>query len=439
MKVGVIGPHNSVFEVECTITQAGLPVVVLPLNYQFYTEVPGILGKHQKEVDAVLFTGQIPFDYAMRYTQPEKPWGYLIRDKLSLALTLFKAGYVKKYNITKISIDNCEERLLYDTYRDIGYNRDEILVKLSSHSIFSSSYIKELIDFHTNHYQHRETLCCITGVDYVCRELEKTGVPCIMNSKSYDTIVQEINRLLMNLKIKYNASDDFATMSIDIDFLEEHPVYSRNVIQLLHLKNQVKDYIYIFAQKIGASIFDITGDKFYLCTNIGAILNETDELRRVEMFEAILEIDLIKNVFIGVGVGATAFQSQYHADLAKRHAKTFGISSIYMVHNDRGIAGPIVAGTEKSCKIVMDRDMKTIAQQTNIGVKTISKLDLLIRQYGIEFVTPKQLSALYGCSLRNMHRLLCKLENAGYVVEVGQETQECAGRPSRIFKINIGH
>lgn len=436
VRLGIIGPCNSVSEVIETIGRVGLPVDVVPLSYDILTEIPDILGRHQLELDGILFTGQIPFDYAIHYVQAERPWGFLAKDKLSLVFTLLKAGFVKKYDITKVSVDNCEEHLVFDAYKEIGYDREHLHVVFSDHSLFSDSYIEDLIKFHKERFRSDEVACCITGVDAVYRGLTREGVPCMMNSKSSDTIIREINKLLMSVQFDTSDTERFAAIIVELELLEDHPVYGRNILQLMHIKNRLRDIVYVYAQKIGAAIVDVQGERFCMFARPQSLINETDGLRCFSMLEAVQLEDLVKNTFVGAGIASNAFLSQQNAELAVRRARSFSTSCMFVVYEDRRINGPIVAST-KNRALVLDRDMQIVAEHSGVGIKSVNHLDSLIRQYGIEFITPSRLAMLYGGSMRNIHRILQKLEDSGYVHTVGKEHRSGPGRPERIIRINL--
>ena len=128
MRLGVIGPAGSVKEACAVIETMGTPVELVRLPYSTYIQVVEILEREQRGLDAVLFTGEVPYKYAVRHIREERPWGFTPKDELSLAFTLLKAGYSKKYDITKISVDNISPQLLYQAYHQLGYEKQQIQV-----------------------------------------------------------------------------------------------------------------------------------------------------------------------------------------------------------------------------------------------------------------------------------------------------------------------
>lgn len=78
-----------------------------------------------------------------------------------------------------------------------------------------------------------------------------------------------------------------------------------------------------------------------------------------------------------------------------------------------------------------------ISARSGISLRSLELLELVVRQYGLEYATPAQLCAVSGISPRNMNRILNKLEDAGYVAVVGKESRVSLGRPGRIIKISF--
>jgi len=109
MKLGVVGPARSVDEVRQIIVDRHMPIEFVPLVYEKYTDAVEIVKREQKELDAILFTGMLPFEYVSHYIRAECPWGAPPKDKLSLAFSLLKASVLQGYDITKISFDNVDD------------------------------------------------------------------------------------------------------------------------------------------------------------------------------------------------------------------------------------------------------------------------------------------------------------------------------------------
>ena len=61
MKIGVIGPQDSVLMVINEVEKTNIAVECTPLIYSHYRETQEIVEKNQDESDGLLFTGTTPF------------------------------------------------------------------------------------------------------------------------------------------------------------------------------------------------------------------------------------------------------------------------------------------------------------------------------------------------------------------------------------------
>jgi len=435
MKLGIIGPQDSVQEAKSYVNSTGLPVNILELSYERFTEVPQLLQLHQMEVDAILFTGAVPYTYALHYSAPTCFWHVVPKDKLSLAFSLLQAGFIKHYDLTKISIDSYDD-LIMETYNELQYSPADIYVAVAPKNIFAKHYLDDVLSFHIKQYKRGKAKCIVTGLEIIYKELTAQNIPCIMVRKVFDTILHELNRVLINGKI-VEKNNKFVILSIYVDFLEEHPAFEGNVLHMLNLKNNIKNSIYIFAQNIEAGIFEQSENRYFLCANSEKVLLETENYQKNTLLQTIAKNEIVKNVFIGIGEGQNVSLAQKHATLAEEHARKLGCNCTFVIDAKKKIFGPLVC-SDSNQNNTIERDFTTISQQSSVSIQCLNKLYFIIKRYGIDTTTPKQLARLYGGSERNINRILAKLEDAGYVQFLGKEARTSAGRPSKLVKIRLG-
>lgn len=437
MNLGIIGPKTSVAEAITYLEKVGLPLLVTALAYDSYTQVPQLLDKSQKNLDAVLFTGMVPFNYAMCFVQPQCPWDVIPLDKLSLVFTLLKAGFVKKFDITRISIDNYDG-LIGEAYRELNYSLDDVSIILAPNNIFDKNYLQDLLDFHLSQYRAGRTNCVLTGIEFVYNSLSELNIPCMMISKAFDAVIQATNKLLLRQNIDKLENIRIVTLAVYIEYLEDHPAHERNILQILHYKDKVRDSLYVFAQKTGAAIFESGENKFYLCLHGDYLTAETQNFSSLEIIQVISSVELVKHIFVGIGIAQTAFQAKQHAELGIQHCRKIGRSCAFILDAEKNIFGPVIYGKSTENFVQLDVDLHTIAARSGVSVQALSRLYAIIRQYGLETATTKKLAQLYGSSERNLHRILLKLEEAGYVKQTGQENILGPGRPRKIIQFNLG-
>ena len=436
MKLGIIGPVGSVSEACSVIEAIRTPVELCQLPYSVYTEVVDILNKEQKQLDAILFTGEIPYRYAIRYVREECPWSFTPKDEPSLVFTLLKAGYIKHYNITRVCVDNITPQMIYGAYRQLGYEPNQVRVVFAPCSLYSPNYIENLLEFHQMQLKDGQVSCSITGIESVCEHLQSNNLPCLMNSKAFDSILKEFNRIWLNYTMHQTSVHEIVVIAVDIIYLENHVIYDQSIIQMLHIQNQVQEKIYAYAQSIRAAVFKKDECLFYLCfSNIGD--NIHNQINTCILIDEITKIELVHKVYIGIGITDSASKAQYLSDLGRRYARTYGTSCAYVVNNVDKIVGPLTS-SHRSPAFNKTKDYSVIAERANVSVGVICKIDTIMRRNGLEYITPTKLAKLYGGNERNLLRILNKLEKAGYVRIIGKEQSSMPGRPGRLIQFNFG-
>lgn len=113
-------------------------------------------------------------------------------------------------------------------------------------------------------------------------------------------------------------------------------------------------------------------------------------------------------------------------------------SMVYLVENNNRFFGPIFKRSDpKTDPAIATNRLSELSKSTKIGIQTLVQLDSVLRQNNIDVITPIELASLMGTGIRNINRLLLKLEAAGCMTVVGKEAKETLGRPGRIIKISL--
>lgn len=435
IKIGIVGPQSSVDKIVKAIVENTMYVEPIPLAYEEFSDAVGILQKCQETLDCILFTGSTPYRYVSHFLHATCPWEYLPQSQLSLVCSLLQAAHTMGWDISRTSFDSYAKKLVYSAYKEIGYERDDTELFFAGFTLTDPSYIELLCQFHKQMYQSGKVACCITGIEKVQMHLQNEKIPCIIIRNATEVIVQQVNKLRLDLQIK-KADTKLCAAAIEIVYRGEHSAYSQNILQVYYHKSSVCEQIYMYAQKLGAAVVELSKDCFYLFTTKAAIQNNTEDFKRFDLLSNLLSQDIVQNVFIGVGLGSDAYQSQCNSDTARRHARQSGIDSLYVMQENGRMIGPITVSAKDDERLV-DEALYHISAKTGIGIKTLSQLDSILSQYQVRDTTTRALAELYGVNMRSMNRILLKLEQAGYVTVVGKEATAGLGRPGRIMRINL--
>lgn len=436
MKVAIIGPGKSLQYVRNVIEKNYLYLETEYLEYTTYHQVVDILRLSEREFDGILFTGTTPYLYANQYLKPSVPWEYLPRNIISFLSALLKAGYMNSINIAKISVDSYDTDIIYDTYQEIGYSKDDISIYKAGCSLSGPNYLEDVLAFHKNNFQMKKVFLCVTGMTYILEKLTALQIPCVKIEPSNEVILQQISKLRLCYQLKVNEESKLVVMKICFASPTENSVYSSSQTFLFKGRVNVLEAVYLFAQKIGAAVIENTGGICYIFTTKAAIETETCHFTRLELLDFHRSREIVPHIFIGVGFGTDASEAKSNADLGCLKSQKGGIDSYYVVYENNRIVGPITNICKEEKKIV-DEPLFNISQKTGISIASLHKLESLINQYHIETITPKRLSELLGISARSMNRILLVLEDNGYAEIVGKASDDAPGRPSRLIRLHL--
>ncbi|MGL5347612.1 MAG: hypothetical protein ACRDA3_09690, partial [Peptostreptococcaceae bacterium] len=253
MKIAIIGSRKSIEIVKSTITKGYFFIEPVFFTFCNYSEVLDILKASEGEVDAILFTGYTTYKYASNFLKPIVPWEYIPRDRMSFVYTILKAIHINKYDISKISIDSYDEKVIYDTYKEIGYEREDIHIYKSKYDILSEDYFEKLADFHMACFRNNKVNLCVTCIFDVYEVLIKNNIPCVHVDYSKDIIMEYINKLRLRYQLKISEDSNLVTLNISVEILEENSIYSKNELQKLKYMNKIHESIYSYSQRLGAA------------------------------------------------------------------------------------------------------------------------------------------------------------------------------------------
>ena len=135
-------------------------------------------------------------------------------------------------------------------------------------------------------------------------------------------------------------------------------------------------------------------------------------------------------------MGESNQTAKFNAESALRNAHRAKMTCAFMVR-EQTIYGPITPFSHRRVQSSSQQRLLEISARSGVSLRSLEQLETVVRQYGMEYATPAQLSKISGINSRNMNRILNKLEDAGYVSVVGKESRVSLGRPGRIIKIHF--
>lgn len=435
MRIGIIGPAESVHIVMKEAEKADLPLTCVPLAYRQYFESPDIVEKNRDRVDAFLFTGSTPYSYTLLHMQPEELWGVLPRSVNALLCAMLKTTHQGGHDISKISVDSYDEETLRSAYAEIDLGEKDLVILAHQFLVGRTAYIDQLFQFHRDNVLSGRARFCLTGIQAVYELLQKEGIPVTKAFATSEIILQQLQRLYLLHMADAAKEHRVSVLSIQLKFSQERSLYGKSDLQFFLYKTKAMNEIYAFAQKIGAAVEGHDNEQCRLYTTESIIEAETRGFTQLSLLQDLERLEGIMTVSIGIGIGTVAADAKYHADFGKGRAVNTSRSSIFIVYDDHTIVGPIVTSSRKTPKVLVDRELNSVSRKTGVGIERLHQLDKAVRMRGIDSATSCELAELCGMTPGNMNRMLGKLEKNGFARVIGKQPSWPLGRPSRIFQL----
>jgi len=391
----------------------------------------------EKELDALLFTNKISFELINSSMISSIPWVYINKSENLLLTTLLNLSLVKNRNITTLSIDTYDQKTIDKIYSRIGIHEYNTIA-IADYDIFKQNFINYLVEFHKEHYNSNMKTTCITTLIQVADKLKESSIPCVHLKATDERIKDAINHLALKIQSKENEKSQTVVIAIKIDPINEYSLLNENEYQILLEKTKVTQKIYLFAQKIQASVVEVGIDQYFLFCTKSILETETDHFKKLDILTDVSN-DTSSTISMGIGYGITVREAKYNAQKGMKSSLNSKGNRAYIVYNNETI-GPI-ASQYQSLKnrddIMLDQKYNTIASAVNISVNTIFKLHCIIDETHKNSFTSKELSGHLDITPRSVNRILNKLEEKGYAEIIGKKIISNIGRPSRIIKLNF--
>ncbi|MCH4890160.1 hypothetical protein EZV73_21445 [Acidaminobacter sp. JC074] len=411
--------------------------VFLVDSYINYKESKSAIVKMKdavKKADITLFCGKLTYSWFNKNIIFSDNVGYIPKNTETFLRALMEAVY-KGYDIENISVDGFTLDSVRDLYHDFGNEKKDTNIRCHESTGFEDLFLENTFNFHKNLYLNQSVKTCMTSMPDVYDMLINEKIPCVLIHSTDSLIKATFEKLKLKKLLNDKSGNDLVFIAIDNTIPDESLNYDDDY-QLVQERINVANQMYLFSQLINGAIEEINLRRYVITTKFKHLAEETDQLRNIILFDMIGE-NTTSYLSMGIGFGDTAREARHNAHMGMRKARKKDVSSAYVVYSKDRIEGPIYRKNKPDKDKVLDESHLIAAQKTGLSVNTIFKLKAQIDKHGKNVFTVKELSSYCNLSLRSMYRVLEKLESGGYISDVGKKMKDQAGRPGRLFRIEI--
>jgi hypothetical protein len=420
MILGVIGPSLIVEKFQ--IVSRDLPqLTIRPMLYETMLDAPSIAAGNQSDVDALYFSGVLPYFMAASVVQPVVPWFYLERPTSGLSFAFLEAR----------AFIGDDVRFSIDTFSDLDINDSMLDCHFPIGAIYtyplkpSERYHDELVEFHLSHFRAGRTTFCVTCAYVAYRRLQEMSVPVFFVSPSVSSVREALTASLR----AFGVSDkDHLKLVVGLFLPEKLPVQLNQYEQAMR---SIHRTISAYAKKKGILLFQRSASIFQSVQTYSQFLMETNSFGRVPVIDEILESTPDIRLRIGYGIASNITTAERYAEKALDMGFRKDGNECHLFDGESGWS----VGERRPSYILAapDPDFQEISGKLGITPATLSRylkaFDLLDAPF-----SAADFSHVLGLQAKSARKILARFRTAGLIVIESSRASLRKGRPEILYR-----
>jgi len=431
IRIGVVGPGDSVALIEEVAVEYLDRMSVTGYIYEDASEVPELIAQNDPAVDMWMFSGKVPYRYAIAVKRSAKPKLYMPHTGTSIYRVLL---YLAKEQIPvgSMSFDTFSHQEIVETFDDAETPLPRIFVNDYDGVVSASALTK----FHLDLWNAGETKVAVTCFYATYQELKRQGVTAFRIWPTKSNIRTMLDLAVSKADAILSKAGQIAIQHISIDGFDD---FSRDAVSgyaVLKVELQLHEILLGFAESVKGAIVMQGNGRFTIYSTRGVMEEITRGFSHMPITEEIGRC-LPISVSGGIGFGDTAYNANENAMIALGLAHRKGKSKWMVVLDDQTVIGPLDSELQIKYSIRSKAaDTLLLAKQLNVSGTTLNRLISVFAKIDGETLGAETLARHLSMTERNARRLLGTLSAHGMAVEAGEEYRG-AGRPRKMYRIDV--
>lgn len=430
IRIAIVGPSDSVSLAYAVARERNDILAPQVIIYQDAAQVPEIMQARCPEFDMWLFSGIVPYHYALSVAT-HKPVFYIPHTGSSLYRALFEITYIKKRKLHRISFDTYSQGDVEETFKDINLPLPTIYVKPFADVVSAK-------DFASHHYelwQAGKIDIAVTCFLATYEKLKELGVPVIRVWTTRSNIRTTLDVAINSCLAQRFKGTQLAIQEIAIDEYD-NIVRASSSYNVKRMEMCLYKILIDYAEMLKGSLVS-RGDGQYTLYSTRGILEEiTNELTVIPILEEI-SCQVKAAVSGGIGFGVTAYDAEQNAFRALGIAQQKGTGLWLAVNDDREVIGPLSSAVYLKYSVQADAAAcKRVADELNLSVTTVNRLLAVIDKLDKDTIGAEELAVYLTITARSARRILTIMVANG-LAELAGEEMLAKGRPRKLYKINV--
>lgn len=428
-RLAIVGPADSVNLINSVAQEKEEMLFPLPIAYRDASEVPMILQTRSQEADIWLFSGIVPYRYALTVPRWTKPLLYIPHTGSSLYRAFVQITQSRTMPLDNISFDTFNRWEIEEIFRDLEMSLPTFHIKQYS-GIISA---EELTGFHRLLWEKGKTQVAITCFSKTYEELKALNIPAFRISPTRDSIRAALDTAMRMAEARRFLESQIAVGHVAIDNYEKLVRDAGSSYDVNRTEIRLYEVLVDFAQQIGGSVIPQGGGNYIIFTTRGQIAEITQDFTMLPFLNTINQ-KLTVHLTGGIGFGVTAYQAEENARMAQGLARRQGPGRWMIVTDDRTAIGPINATAPlRSLSGANGRKLKALAKRLQVSPMTLDRLIAFAAQLGAGAAGNSEIAAWLEVTPRSTRRIMSALREEGLIYLCGEEATG-RGRPRKTYR-----
>ena len=429
--LALVGPRDSVELIQEVAAEYETRIYSVPCIYEDASEVPTIIKRNDAEIDLWIFSGKVPYQYAVESQLATKPLFFVSHTGTSI-YRVFLQLLKEQSSIGSMSFDTFSHKEIAETFADAQIPLPELFVNDYS-GIVSAG---ELTRFHLDLWQAGKSAAAVTCFYATYLELKRQGVKAFRIWPTKNNIRATLNLAISKADAIFSKAGQIAIQQVAIDEYDDFSREAESGYSVLKVELQLHEFLLNLTEKVQGSIVMHGNGRFTIYSTRGAMEEIT---RGFSYMPGTLELGRRFSVGVsgGLGFGDTAYAANENATIAMGLARRKGRNHWMVVLDDKTVIGPL--NSELSLNYSMrsnPEDLREMAGKLNISGMTLNRLFSVFAKIDGATLGAETLAKYLSMTERNARRIMGNLVEQGLAFEIMQENSG-SGRPRKIYRLDF--
>lgn len=252
---------------------------------------------------------------------------------------------------------------------------------------------------------------------------------------SPDNYISEVRRLILSWHMKEKAKEGSVIIRIHAELSGDYYLNRKTMVQSVLDLAKLAEQIVLFAQLVSGAYLRMGEQDFAVICSYEVLSDTTDRFSHFDLLAQVYGGTPYR-LAVGIGTGLHFQQALANAELGTQRAWEEGSNRAYLVYAEDRFVGPIQPNELMHVKrSQFDPQLLKVAQDCALSNNTVLKISTFVQRKNNGTFFTAELAEELHISFRTAARIVEKLEQNGYIVEVGRSVLNGRGRPTRVFQL----